>query len=267
MEVNSIIGSRSRSRIGSYRDLLVAWTFRTVRARYQQSILGGLWAVLQPAATVLVFTIIFTRFIPIDTGDIPYVVFSYTAMTPWLFFSSSVTDMVESLVNNLNLVSKIYFPREILVVAALLARLVDFLIAFSVLIVLMYAYDIPILRVTWLYLPLILLVQFALALGLGLAGAAINVFFRDVRHLVSLTLQLWLYATPIIYPVTRVPETIRPFYFLNPMAGIIESYRAVLLHGVAPDRYLLLSAGIALIILLAGYLFFSRVERRFADVI
>jgi lipopolysaccharide transport system permease protein len=120
--------------IYTYRDLLVAWTVRTVRARYQQSVLGGVWAVLQPAATVAIFTIIFTRFVPIDTGGIPYVVFSYSAMVPWMLFSTSITDMVDSLVVNMNLIGKIYFPREVLPLAALFARLLDFIIAESILI-------------------------------------------------------------------------------------------------------------------------------------
>jgi lipopolysaccharide transport system permease protein len=250
-----------------HRDLLYAWTSRTVRARYQQSILGGLWAVLQPAASVAVFTIIFTRFIPIDTGDIPYVVFSFSAMVPWLLFSTSVSDMAESLVTNMNLVSKIYFPREILVLAAMLARLVDFAIAFVVLLLLMALYRMPFNPAAVLFVPLVLIIQLALALGLGLIGSAVNVFFRDVKHLIVLGLQIWFYATPIIYPVTVVPEQLLPVYFLNPMAGIIVSYRAVLLYGQTPDYHLVWSAVIAFTLLFVGYWFFKRVEHRFADVV
>lgn len=250
-----------------YRDLLVAWTFRTVRARYQQSVLGALWAVLQPAATVVVFTIIFTRFVRVDTGDLPYVVFSYTAMVPWTLFSTSVNDMVESLVSNMNLVAKIYFPRDILVIAAMLARLLDFSIAFLVLIVLMLLYGMPILTWSWLYLPLVMAIQLALGLGIGLAGASLNVFLRDIKHLFTLGLQLWLYATPIIYPVTLVPENLRTLYFMNPMAGAIEAYRAILLHNQAPGPSLMISAGVAFLTLICGYLFFKRVEHKFADVV
>jgi lipopolysaccharide transport system permease protein len=251
----------------TYRDLLVAWTVRTVRARYQQSVLGGVWAVLQPAATVAIFTIIFTRFVPIDTGGIPYVVFSYSAMVPWLLFSTSITDMVDSLVGNMNLISKIYFPREVLPLAALFARLLDFIIAESILIVLMIYYQMPVFITGWLLLPFILLIQLVLALGIGFLGAALNVFYRDMRHLFVLVLQLWLYASPIIYPVTAVPERFQTLYFLNPMAGIIEAYRAVLLYEQMPGPYLGLSAIISLLILAIGYLFFKRVEPKFADVI
>ena len=248
-------------------DLLWAWTLRTVRARYQQSVLGALWAVLQPVASVAIFTVIFTLFIPIDTGSIPYVVFSYSAMVPWLFFATAITDMVESLIINMNLVSKIYFPREVLPIASMLARLLDFVIAYGVLFILLLYFDLPIFTPAWIFLPAILLIQLSLVLGIGMIGAAVNVFFRDIKHLFTLGLQLWMYATPIIYPVTTVPESIRPYYFLNPMAGIVEAYRAVLLYGQTPAPSLWLSAGLALVVLTGGYWFFKRVEFQFADVI
>jgi lipopolysaccharide transport system permease protein len=249
------------------RDLLSAWTGRVIRARYQQSILGGLWAVVQPIAMVAIFTTVFSLFIKVDTGGIPYAVFAYTAMVPWMLQSTSITDMVDAITGNMNLVSKIFFPRDILVIAALAARLVDFLIAYSILIVLMLFYQLPVFTLPWLFLPLILLVQLALALGVGLIGAALNVFYRDIRHLFALILQLWFYATPIVYPVTLVPERFRPFYYLNPMAGIIDSYRAVLIHGQPPTPELWISAAAAALILLAGYAFFKRMEYQFADVI
>jgi lipopolysaccharide transport system permease protein len=250
-----------------HRDLLIAWTSRTILSRYQQSILGGFWAILQPIAMVMIFTVIFTKFIHIDTGNVPYIVFSYVAMVPWTFFSTSISDMVESLVGNMNLVTKIYFPREILPFAAMLARLLDFGIASLVLVILMVAYRLPIFTSQWIFLPLILLLQMAFTLGFGMIAAALNVYLRDVKHLVALGLQLWLYATPIIYPVTSVPEKLRPYYFLNPMAGIIQSYRIVLLHEGTPDNYLLVSACISIFILLFGYWFFKRVEHQFADIV
>jgi lipopolysaccharide transport system permease protein len=253
--------------IYTYRDLLFAWTMRTIRARYQQSVLGGVWAILQPAATVAIFTVIFTRFIPVDTGGIPYVVFSYTAMVPWTLFSGSITDMVDSLVNNMNLIGKIYFPRQILPVAALFARLLDFAIAGSILILLMIYYRMPMFVDGWLLLPFVLLTQLVLSLGIGLFGAALNVFYRDIRHLFVLGLQIWLYASPIIYPITLVPERLRFFYYLNPMAGIIEAYRAVLLYERLPDIYLGLSVIVALFIFFAGFWFFKLAEPKFADVI
>jgi lipopolysaccharide transport system permease protein len=250
-----------------HRDLLLAWTIRTIRARYQQSILGALWAVFQPAATVAIFTIVFSYFVRVDTGGIPYVVFSFTAMVPWTLFSTSVNDMVESIVTNMNLVGKIYFPREILVFAAMLARLLDFIIAFSFLIILMIAFRIPVFQISWLLLFPILVIQLLLALGLGLLGGALNVFYRDIRHFVALGLQLWLYATPIIYPVTLVPDQFRGLYFLNPMAGAIEGYRAILFGGMMPGDYLWISTIVAIVLFIFGFWFFKRVEYRFADVI
>lgn len=253
--------------LASAYELLWAWTVRTVKARYQQSLLGAAWAVVQPAASAVIFSVIFTWFVPIDTQGVPYIVFSYAALAPWALFSGSLTDMVESLVSNMNLISKIYFPREVLPVAVGLARLLDFAIAFAILIVLMLAYRLPVLTPTWLYLPIIVLVQTGFTFGLGFAGAALNVFYRDMRHLFTLALQLWLYASPIIYPVSAVPEQVRPLYFLNPMAGIITSYRDVLIDQQAPGPYLYLAAVLSTVMLVGGYWFFCGVQRRFADVV
>ena len=253
--------------LASTRELVLTWAARSVRVRYQQSVLGGLWAVLQPAATVVIFSIIFTYFVPVDTGGIPYVLFSYVAMVPWTFFSASITDMTDSLVSNMNLVSKIYFPRTMLPVAALLARMVDFGIAACLIVVLIIIYRWPVNVAGLLFIPAILAVQLALALGLGFIGAALNVFYRDVRHVITLALQLWFYATPIIYPVSTVPERFRPYYFMNPMAGVIEAFRDVILYQRLPVVYLAISGGVALVVLIAGYLFFRRVEFQFADVV
>lgn len=250
-----------------YRELLAAWTMRIIRARYQQSILGGFWAILQPVATAAIFTTVFSYFLKVDTGKIPYVIFAYSALVPWMMFSSSITDMSDAIVSNMNLVAKIFFPREILVIAALLARLMDFLIAYILLIVLMIANNLPVFQFSWIYLPLLLLIQLMLALGLGLILSSMNAFYRDVRHLVVLLLQLWLYATPIIYPITLVPDSIRPYYFLNPMAGVIQGYRSVLFNASPPDSTILLSVAVSLVVLVTGYLVFKRVEHRFADII
>lgn len=251
----------------SHRPLLYAWIVRTIRARYKQSFLGGLWAVVQPTVATLIFSLVFTYFVPIDTNGIPYAVFVYAAMAPWTFFTTSLMDMVESLVINMNLVSKIYFPREILPIAALLARLLDFGIASILLIAMMLYYGIAVDPVALLFLPAVIAIQMALALGLGFIGAALNVFYRDVKHLVTLVIQVWLYASPIIYPIERVPEWLQPYYFINPMAGIIQSYRDILLKQQAPGNYLYLSLAIAALILVVGYRFFKKVEFQFADVV
>ena len=250
-----------------YRELILAWTLRSIRARYQQSLLGVLWAIIQPAASAVIFTIIFTKFVPVDTGDVPYIVFSYTAMAPWMFFTSSVNEMVASLVTNINLVIKIYFPREVLPIAVLFSRLMDFAIAYILLGVLMIVYRRTIYIPNLIYIPLILIVQMSLSLGLGLIGSALNVFYRDIRHIFSLILNIWFYASPIIYPVTAVPENLRKIYYLNPMVGILESYRAVIIYNHQPSPELLISAFSALSILFIGYWFFKRVEFQFADVV
>jgi lipopolysaccharide transport system permease protein len=258
------------ARIGSlytHRELVLAWTTRIIRARYKQSVLGGLWAIIQPAAAAVIASVIFTLFIPVDTGDVPYLVFSYTAMVPWTLFSGSITDMVDSLTSNMNLVSKIYFPREVLPIAALLARLVDFGVAASMVALLVLFSRMSVSLLGLLFLPVILVTQLALALGIGLIGAALNVFYRDIRHLFVLGLQIWMYATPILYPATAVPEQYRSLYFLNPMAGVIEAYRAVLLNNALPNPYLLISIAMSMVSLLVGYWFFKRAESRFADVI
>jgi lipopolysaccharide transport system permease protein len=248
-------------------ELLQAWTLRTIQARYKQSLLGGVWAILQPAARAVVLTVIFTRFIPVDTGNVPYIVFSYAALVPWLLFASALTDMVDSLVTNINLVTKIYFPREILAFAALLARLVDFVIAFGLLLLIMLWYEIPIFTSTILYLPLILGVQLLFTMGLGLSGAALNVYYRDVRHLAAFGIQLWFYATPIIYPTTKIPEHLLSLYYLNPLAGLIEAYRNVLLEQRPPGDGFVMATVIAVVTFIVGYWFFKRVEPQFADIV
>ncbi len=252
---------------GTNPELLFAWTLRIVRARYQQSLLGGLWAIIQPAATAIIFSIVFTQFIHVNTGDVPYVLFSFTALVPWTLTATAITDMVNSIVDNMNLVTKIYFPREILPMAALLARLLDFAIAFVVLLALMIFFARPLFHTSWLYLPVILAIQLALTLGLGLIVAALNVFLRDTKHLVTLSLQMWLYASPVIYPGASVPEQYRSLYLLNPMAGILEAYRAVLLYASSPGVALIGSAIISFFILLFGVWLFKRVEPQFADIV
>jgi lipopolysaccharide transport system permease protein len=250
-----------------HRELLLAWTSRIIKARYQQSILGGLWAIIQPVFTAVIFSVIFTFFVPINTGGIPYIVFSFTAMVPWMFFSSSILDMVDSLVINMNLIGKIYFPREILPISASLARFFDFVIASLVLGVLILYFRIQVHIPHLMYFPLIVLTQFALIMGLGLFGSALNVFYRDVRHLFMLGLQIWMYASPIIYPASAVPDQFQSLYFLNPMAGIIQAYRDILLNRTAPGPTLYYSMVFSTITLLIGYWLFKRSELQFADAV
>jgi lipopolysaccharide transport system permease protein len=248
-------------------ELTRVWTYRTIRGRYRQSILGGLWAIIQPAASVAIFSVIFSLIIPINTGNVPYVLFSYAAMVPWSLFTSATSDMVDSMVSNFNLISKIYFPREVLPLATLFARLVDFFIACIVVVILMVYYQFPVYVEGLIYLPIIILLIMMLSLGLGLIGAALNVFYRDIRHIFILLLQLWFYATPIIYPVASVPERYQSLYFINPMAGIIAALRSVMFDRVLPGTYLIYSAVFSIVIFIFGYWLFRRLENRFADVV
>jgi lipopolysaccharide transport system permease protein len=249
------------------RGLIWAWSARIVRGRYQQSALGWLWAVVQPVAAAMIFTIVFTRFVPVDTGATPYLVFSYSAMVPWTLLSMSLTDMTGSLVQNMNLVAKIYFPREILPIASMLARLMDFAIALAFLIVMLVYYGMPLSLQAAMYLPLVFVIEIALILGIGVGCAAINVFYRDVDPLLKLVVQIWFYASPIIYPVTLVPWWFRDYYYMNPMVGVLEAYRDILLKGAAPGAYLWPSAITAAILLIAGYALFKRLENQFADIV
>ncbi|MGC9025327.1 MAG: ABC transporter permease [Chloroflexia bacterium] len=251
-----------------YRELLVAWTIRDVKVRYKQTLLGIVWAILQPALPTIVFSIIFTHFIPISTGEIPYPIFSYVAALPWTFSANSLSLSTSILISNMHLITKIYFPREILPLATIAACFLDLLVGSVVFAVLFAWYHIPI---HWHLIPAILiplLAQLFLTIGLALILAGATVFYRDVRFITPVGLQFWMYVTPIIYPLTVVPPQYRFLYSLNPMTGIIESYREIILHGTWPDWQLLGTAGVlSLLIFLAGYLWFKHVEIRFADII
>jgi lipopolysaccharide transport system permease protein len=249
------------------KDLLLQWTSRNIRARYQQSALGWFWAIVQPAAQALIFTVVFTLIVPIDTGDVPYVLFAYIAIVPWTLLAMSLPDMSNSLVENMSLVTKIYFPREVLPIAAMLARLMDFGVAAVLIVILMIIFKAPIFPLGWLFLPIIIAIQLLLMLGLGLGLSALNVFYRDVRSLLVLSLQIWFYASPIIYPISLVPDWLLPFYYINPMAGIITAYRDVLLYQQLPGPYLAIAGLISLVIFGLGYWFFKRVEFQFADIV
>jgi lipopolysaccharide transport system permease protein len=250
-----------------YRELLWVWTWREIRSRYRQSVLGALWAVIQPVVVMVVFTVVFAGFLRVPTDGIPYPIFSYSALLFWTFFSSSITFGTNSLVNNANLIKKVYFPRQILLLSAVGASFIDFLIAAVVFLFLMFYFRVPITSAVLWVIPLLLL-QTTLAYAVILITGALNVFYRDLRFVIPLAVQLWLYATPIIYPVSVVPEWLRPYLALNPMFGIIEGYRAALLHGAGPDFTLLLPGILVTILLVvAGLLYFNRVEWAFADVV
>lgn len=247
------------------RELLLIWTWREFRVRYSQSLLGVAWAIIQPLALMLVFSVIFSFFLHVPTGGVPYPVLAYSALLPWVFFANSLTGATTSLVGNLNLVTKIAFPREVLPLATLLVNLIDFLLAGLIFAAMLLFYQIP-LYATSLFAPLLVLIQLGFSLGLCLFGAALNVFYRDIRFVIPLLLQIWMYLSPVIYPLEVVPERLRLFYLLNPMATLIDSYRRVLLFGQAPNwPYLGLTTAIVCLTLLFGYRYFKACEATFAD--
>ena len=243
------------------------WTGREIRVRYKQSLLGVGWAIIQPLVLTVVFTLVFSRIMQVNTGGVPYPIFAYAALVPWTFFATSLSFGIPSLVNNLNLVSKIYFPREILPLANIGAALLDFAMAGLVFAGMMLVYQIPVtLYILWV-IPL-LIIQTILTAGVVLLGSAAIVFFRDVRFVVPLLIQVWMYASPVIYPTDLVPPAYLSLYFLNPMAGIIDGYRRVLVLGQAPNIPALLAATlISLALLFLGYFVFKRSEPLFADLI
>lgn len=255
------------AKLRDYRDLLRLWTMRHIRIRYKQSLLGGAWAILQPLSLTLIFTIVFTYIVHVPTGGVPYPVFSYSAMLPWTFLAVSLAAAVTAITQDMNLVTKIYFPREILPASGVFAALVDLGVGALILIGMLLVYRLP-LSPKIILIPVLVATQTALVLGLALIIAALNVYYRDFRFVVPLGIQLWFYATPIIYPLALVPEQLRPLYMLNPMTGIIEAYRAVLLYDAWPAwPYLLAAVAFSATALLGGYWIFKRLEASFADII
>ena len=211
--------------------------------------------------------LVFSWLARIDTGDVPYPVFAYSGLVPWTFFATSLSFGVSSLVNNMNLITKIYFPREVLPLASIGAALVDFLIASLIYVGMMIAFSVwPSIEIVWV-IPL-LIIQIILTAGVTLIGSAVLVFFRDVRFVIPLLIQVWMYASPVIYPVGLVPTDLQRYYFLNPMAGIIDGYRRALILGEPPQMSaLLLSTVVSLLLFVLGYALFKRLEPLYADMI
>jgi lipopolysaccharide transport system permease protein len=251
----------------SYRYLLWMWTLREIKVRYKQSVLGGAWAVLQPLSLAIIFTVVFSLFARVPTDGVPYPIFSYTALVPWMFLATAISFAVPSLVNNMNLVTKAHFPREVLPIGVIAAALVDFCIASVIFVFMMIIFGMPFYW-TLAWVPFLVFTQIILILGVTLLGSATNVFFRDIRFIIPLGIQVWLYASPVIYPVSLVPEQFRTLYMLNPMAGLIDSYRRVVLHGLHPvPQYLGMAFVISMVLSIGAFQVFKRVERQFADII
>jgi homopolymeric O-antigen transport system permease protein len=253
--------------IWEFKELLYFFVWRNVKVRYKQTIIGSAWAIIQPLTTMIIFTVIFGRFAKIPSDGLPYSIFAYSALLPWNYFSQAVSRSSDSLISNTNLVRKVYFPRLIILVAEVTSPLVDFFISFLALVVMMVWFGIVPGR-TVLALPLFLLLALTTALAMGLWLSALNARYRDVGHIVPFLVQIWMYASPVAYPVSLIPEQWRLLYSLNPMVGVIEGFRWTLLGKEAPAfGVIAVSATVVVALLFGGIIFFKRMEQTFADVI
>ena len=250
-----------------YRDLFFFLVWRDVKTRYAQSILGVGWAVIQPVFSMIIFTVIFGNFVQVDSEGVPYAIFNYTAMVPWTFFAGSLTGATGSLVSSSNMITKVYFPRLIIPLAPVLGKLVDFAIALLLVFVMMVFFGVA--PTPWaLFLPALVLLMVLSASGLGMWLTALAVQYRDINYAMGFVVQLMMYASPVVYATSVVPEPLQPLYALNPMVGVIEGFRAALL-GTRPMPWDLIGIGtvVALALFLSGALYFRRMERIFADVV
>lgn len=250
-----------------YRELVYFLIWRDIKVRYKQSVLGAAWAVIQPLMAMVIFSIIFGRFAGLPSDSVPYPVFSYVALLPWMLFAGALTRSTTSLVGNAHLLQKVYFPRLAIPIASTLSGLVDFAIAFVVLIGLMLYYGyLPTLAT--LTLPLFVVFALVAAFAAGLWLSALNVQYRDVGHAVPFLVQMWMYASPVAYATSLIPERWRLVYGLNPMVGVIDNFRWALLGtGDGPGPVLIASVAVTLILLVTGTFYFRRMERTFADVV
>jgi len=259
--------------VWTYRELLYFLIWRDVKVRYKQTVLGAVWAILQPLMTMLVFTIFFGRLAKIGSDGLPYPIFSYAGLLPWTFFAQGLSQSSASLVSSSNLIKKIYFPRLVIPISAVLGGLVDFAIAFVVLIGMMVYYGIrPSAAIA--FLPILLLLVIATTLGAGMWLSSLNVEYRDVRYVVPFFVQLWLFVTPVIYPSSRVIVKLHELglpswiYGLNPMVSAVEGFRWALLGtGWQPGSVLVASCAVTILLLISGAFYLRRMERTFADVV
>ncbi len=249
-----------------YRDLFWFLVWRDIKTRYAQSILGVGWAIIQPVFSMIIFTIVFGNLAKVNSEGVPYAIFSFTALVPWTFFSNSLTSSSGSLVTSKNMITKVYFPRLVIPVAPVLATLIDFAISFIILLGLMLWFGIV--PTVWsLLIPLLVLLMVLTSTGVGMWLTALAIQYRDIRYGATFFVQLLMYASPVIYPTSSIPEKYRLFYSLNPMVGVIEGFRAALLGTRSmPWEYLGIGTGMAIFLFVTGALYFRRMERFFADV-
>jgi lipopolysaccharide transport system permease protein len=250
-----------------YRELIYFFVWRDIKIRYKQTAIGAAWAILQPFLAMLVFTFFFGRLARIPSEDLPYPVFSYSGLLPWMYFAAALQSATNSIVENQRLITKVYFPRLALPLSAMLSGIVDFGISFLMFIAMMLYYHIrP--GITLLWLPAFLLLAVLTALGVGLWLSALNAIYRDVRYVLPFLVQFWMFASPVVYPASLMPAKWRWLYGLNPMAGVIEGFRWSLTgRGDPPGHLLLVSCGVVLALVLTGAAYFQKMETTIADVV
>lgn len=253
--------------VWAYRELLYFLIWRDVKVRYKQTALGAAWAIIQPFFTMLVFSLFFGRLAKMPSDGIPYPVFAYSALVPWTFFAQGLTQSSDSLVGSGNLIKKVFFPRLVIPLGAVMAGVVDFMLAFVVMILMMFYYGVtPTVNVV--FLPLLLLLALTTSLGVGLWLSAFNVKYRDVKYVVPFIAQFWMFATPIAYPSSLLSEPWRTIYGINPMVGVVEGFRWALLGlNTAPGAMVWVSAIVSVTLLISGAFYFRRMEKTFADVV
>jgi len=258
-----------------YRELIYFLIWRDIKVRYKQTVLGAAWAIIQPFFTMIVFTIFFGRLAGVPSEGVPYPIFSYTGLLPWGLFTKALSDAGRAMVANRSMITKVYFPRLVIPLASVLSGLVDFGIAFVVLIGMIFYYNnIPgeyetiVITPAILTLPLFLLLALVTALGVGLWLAALNVKYRDINYILPFLTQFWLFITPVAYPASMIPEKWQWLYALNPMTGVVEGFRwAVLGTTGGPDQMIAISSLISIVLLISGLFYFRRMERTFADMV
>lgn len=250
-----------------HRELVYSLTQRDIRSRYKQSVLGIAWALIQPIAMTAVFTVVMSYIVRTDTNGIPYPIFAYIAMLPWTYFAAGLTSGTECLVGNFNLITKIYFPREVFPISAVLGKIVDLGLGMLVLIPMFIIYHVHLTPWILLVIP-VLLIQTALLLGVTFVFSSANLFYRDIRHVLPLVTQIWMYLSPVIYGLNLIPKRFFGIYMINPMAVVMDTFRSAALRGEPPMwNYLAYSAVISAIVLILGYRMFKKLEPLFAETI
>ncbi len=253
--------------LSHYRDLFYFLVLRDIKIKYKQTVLGASWAVIQPFFTMVIFSLFFGRLAKIPSDNIPYPIFTYAALVPWTYFANSLRMSASSLVGNTQLISKIYFPRLIVPIAPILANLLDFFIALVILFVMMLFYGLAPTPYAIVF-PLLTILMIMIAIGVGTWLSALSAQYRDIKYTVPFLIQLWMFSSPIVYPASMIPEKFRFWYGLNPMAGVIEGFRSILLGTVPfPFKMIAMSTIVSIFLFVSGVMYFRRMERYFADVI